>query len=237
MNNISLIVFGIIILVFAASVTIPAEATVCNDSLDDLLSKNTLVTITITDKENGTHRFGWGQFTYDIDEIKYLSTAKSNILEKNNISAMLSGSLLHQLEIGEQYLIPYVKNDKDGWFASISSCNSSIYHPNLLDYLEYLEEVEVKEYTSYYGLIEKFKLRFTSNFNNPVTNIGLNDKTFIGLLNDVAIIDKDSSGKSIIPKKILSFDVLHNYYNTQKNLDIVLDYPEFKYNDLMENQK
>lgn len=209
----------------------PVDGTLCFTTISPRMfedyrsSEYAIVTITITDIDQSESRVG--KVSYNIDDIKYLENAKSNIHATNGSFQSYWSSITEKLEIGQQYVIAYSKQNQSDWHPFIS-CDA-IYHKNILGYLEWYESIghtiDDKK-THFY----KFKITSFQAFKSPISKIEYKDRLFIGSLDNVLTVQKNSTGHNILPKHILTFDVVHDYYNTDAK-EVVLDYPAWTYNN------
>lgn len=237
---------ALVILLGSVSTILPADATFCSgrNPLNELLSRNilnektihkefALVLVTITDKELTDQKGGWYSFanvTYNIDEIKYVDGAKSNILKKHD-TLSLRQNLADNLKVGEQYITVYVKYEKYDWRLFLSNCTYGIYSTGVIDYMKWLNTEG--NLINHYPRFDLFEIKSPQIFDSKYT-VTLGDKIFIGTLSNVTTIEK-VDGQYIDPKKVLTFDVTHDYYNAYTK--VIIDHPAWLYNYEMTDPK
>ena len=198
-----------------------------------------IATVTITDKHiNSNHRSG--MVFFDIDKIKYMPDAKSDILVTKDTIGLYGTSQIEELIIGEQYVVVYKKYrnntyvEHDDYWGEYSSC-FGIYNTNVLDYVEWFETIKPKlDNEKPIHEVSEFEIGESNTFTKSPNSLSMNEKIFIGLIKNMTTVQTSTINNSIILKNVLTFDVIFNYLNTGSE-KISAQYPAWQYNNEMVN--
>ena len=163
---------------------------------------------------------------YDINEIRYMPSARSEIHVMNG-TFMTGHRGFSSADVGAQFVVSFYKHESwgTGWVMSSPYC-SGLYHTDLLEYIEWFEELRDGQPLDgdvlYPQALGNFVLPPDNlpDFQLP-EKIGYRDEISIARLSNATSIEEELDSGYLVLQNMYVFDTVYNFYNADTQTKMV----------------